>query len=186
MWNINICIYMRGCTSNVSVTSSCTRWPSSAGPSGTHGLNWPWYSAEWATCGPRCWWGRRTRQLPRRSPSSAWWASGGCVASPAGRTSPSFLRREWAGAHYQVSFFPRTLVMAKLQPLGAAHASETTATCWLGDGGLRLYIKNETENVIPSRTISSLPVLLLLELRFHQRAPLRLSLHATPHFVLLI
>lgn len=88
---------VRGCTSKLSVTSSCTRWPSSAGPSGTHGLIRPWYSAEWATCGPGCWWGRHTRRPPRRSPSSAWWASGGCVASPAGRTSPSFLKREWLG-----------------------------------------------------------------------------------------
>lgn len=84
-------------------------------------------------------------------------------------------------------FFPHALVTARLQPLGAAHASQTTATYRLGhSAGLRLYITNKAENVIPACTIGSLPVLLLLELRLHQRAPLCLSLHATPHFVLLI
>lgn len=139
MWTINIYIYDE-------VSSSCTGWPSQAGASGTRGPSRLWCSAGWATCGPGCWWDRRTRRPPRRSPSSAWWASGGCAASPAGRTSPSSFRRGLGGRKtghtfrfFFLSFPPLAFVMAKLPPLGAAHASETTAPCRLGHNGALCY-----------------------------------------------
>lgn len=78
---------------------SWTRWPSSAGPSATRSVLCGSSDSSSATSCPWRSRGRRTRRPPRWSPSSGWWASGGCAASPASSPSPS----SWRGKHRPVS-----------------------------------------------------------------------------------
>lgn len=72
---------------------SWTRWPSSAGPTGTRAVLLAWPEPSSATSCSWCSRGRRTRRPPSWSPSSGWRASGGCAVSPACSTPPS----SWGG-----------------------------------------------------------------------------------------
>lgn len=78
----NCAVLVSTCVDIMTTFRSSGRWwPSSVGPSETLCVLEA-SDLTLATCCPGCSPGRHSPQPPRWYPSSGWWASGGCTASP--------------------------------------------------------------------------------------------------------